>query len=120
MSTTKVRSVIPFKNKIGQTKIKNLNSAIKELLADFEIEKLYLQAADHVKKRIDKEKNKELDPLIVGRGPVVALEEFTYLLTSTGSKFECGIINTAGISALVNSMKLLADVGLLKIKEHNK
>ena len=68
---------------------------------------------------LSEEKNKELDPLIVGGGPIIALEEFTYLLTSTDSKFECGIINTAGISALVNSMKLLSNVGLANIKEHD-
>lgn len=68
---------------------------------------------------ISEEMNKELDPLIVGGGPIIALEEFTYLLTSTGSKFECGIINSASISALVNSLKLLFDAGLDKIHEHD-
>ena len=39
-------------------------------------------------------------------------------LTSSGSKFECGIMNLANISGLTNSLELLSNVGLTKIQEH--
>lgn len=64
--------------------------------------------------------NQKIDPLIVGGNSVIALEEYFYQLTSSGSKFETGIINVAGIIALANSLKLLHEVGFSKIEEHEK
>jgi cysteine desulfurase/selenocysteine lyase len=61
---------------------------------------------------------KEMDPLIVGGGSIIALEETMFHLTSSGSKFECGIMNLANISGLTTSLELLSDVGLTKIQEH--
>ena len=61
---------------------------------------------------------KDMDPLIVGGGSIIALEERIYHLTSSGSKFECGIMNLANISSLICSMKLLANVGFSRIQEH--
>lgn len=61
---------------------------------------------------------KEMDPLIVGGGSIIALEETMFHLTSSGSKFECGIMNLANISGLTNSLELLSNVGLTKIQEH--
>ena len=61
---------------------------------------------------------KEMDPLIVGGGSVIALEETMYHLTSSGSKFECGIIDLANISALMTSLNILSQVGFSKIQEH--
>jgi cysteine desulfurase/selenocysteine lyase len=61
-----------------------------------------------------------MDPLIVGGGSIIALEETMYHLTSSGSKFECGIMNLANISALVTSLNTLSQIGLSKIYEHEK
>ncbi len=63
---------------------------------------------------------KEMNPLIVGGGSIITLEEEYYLLNSSGSKFETGLINLANISSMVNSMKLLSEVGFSKIQEHEK
>jgi cysteine desulfurase/selenocysteine lyase len=62
----------------------------------------------------------EMDPLIVGGGSIIALEEYSYLLNSSGSKFETGIINVANINAMTNSLELLSNFGLSKIQEHEK
>ncbi len=67
----------------------------------------------------DKIYNK-MDPLIVGGGSIIALEEYSYLLNSSGSKFETGIINVANINAMTNSLELLSNFGLSKIQEHEK
>ncbi|MCG3220340.1 MAG: aminotransferase class V-fold PLP-dependent enzyme [Candidatus Heimdallarchaeota archaeon] len=61
---------------------------------------------------------KEMNPLIVGGGSIIALEEKMFHLTSSGSKFECGIMNLANISGLTNSLELLSNVGLSKIQDH--
>jgi selenocysteine lyase/cysteine desulfurase len=61
---------------------------------------------------------KEMDPLIVGGGSIIALEETMYHLTSSGSKFECGIIDLANISALITSLNILSQVGFSNIQEH--
>ena len=62
----------------------------------------------------------KMDPLIVGGGSIIALEEHSYLLNSSGSKFETGIINVANIKAMTNSLELLSNFGLSKIQEHEK
>ncbi|NPD88085.1 MAG: aminotransferase class V-fold PLP-dependent enzyme [Asgard group archaeon] len=61
---------------------------------------------------------KAMNPLIVGGGSIIALEETMFHLTSSGSKFECGILNLANILGLTNSLELLSNVGLSKIQEH--
>lgn len=63
---------------------------------------------------------KEMDPLIVGGGSITTLEEKYYLLNSSGSKFETGILNCANISAMVNSLNVLSKVGLSKIEQHER
>jgi cysteine desulfurase/selenocysteine lyase len=62
--------------------------------------------------------DKEMDPLIVGGGSIIALEETMFHLTSSSSKFECGIMNLANITGLANSLELLSEIGLTKIQEH--
>lgn len=62
----------------------------------------------------------DMDPLIVGGGSIITLEEEYYLLNSSGSKFETGLLNLANISAMVNSLKLLSNVGFDKIYEHER
>ncbi|MCK4895257.1 MAG: aminotransferase class V-fold PLP-dependent enzyme [Candidatus Heimdallarchaeota archaeon] len=61
-----------------------------------------------------------MDPLLVGGGSVIALEEYSYILETSDSKFEPGIINVPGIAALSNSLKVLSDIGLEKIQNHEK
>lgn len=61
-----------------------------------------------------------MDPLLVGGGSVIALEEHLYILEKSESKFEPGIINVPGIVALSNSLKVLSDIGLDKIANHEK
>ncbi len=63
---------------------------------------------------------KEMDPLIVGGGSIITLDEKYYLLNSSGSKFETGILNCANISAMVNSLNVLSKVGLSKIEQHER
>ncbi|MBY9001897.1 MAG: aminotransferase class V-fold PLP-dependent enzyme [Candidatus Heimdallarchaeota archaeon] len=62
----------------------------------------------------------KMDPLLVGNGSVIALEENLYILEKSDSRFEPGIINVPGITALANSLKVLADIGLEKIAKHEK
>jgi cysteine desulfurase/selenocysteine lyase len=69
---------------------------------------------------LSKEVEKEMNPLIVGGGSIIALEETMYHLTSSTSKFEVGILNLANISALACSLELLSKVGLSKIQKHEK
>ncbi len=61
-----------------------------------------------------------MEPLIVGNGSVLALEEHMFHLGGSGSKFEAGIVNIAGIIAMVNSLKMLSDIGFTKIEEHER
>jgi cysteine desulfurase/selenocysteine lyase len=61
-----------------------------------------------------------MDPLIVGGGSIIALEEYSYMLNSSGSKFETGIVNVANINAMVNSLEILSNFGFSKIQEHEK
>ena len=61
-----------------------------------------------------------MDPLIVGGGSIIALEEYLYVLEKSDSKFEPGIINVPGIVALANSLKVLSNIGLEKIQTHEK
>jgi len=61
-----------------------------------------------------------MNPLVVGSSSVLALEENMFQLGGTGSKFEAGIVNIAGIIALVNSLKLISEVGFTKIESHEK
>ncbi len=68
----------------------------------------------------NKEIYDSMDPLIVGGGSIIALEEYSYILNSSGSKFETGIVNVASIDAMVNSLEILSNIGLSKIQEHEK
>ncbi len=61
-----------------------------------------------------------MDPLIVGGGSIIALEEYSYFLNSSGSKFETGLVNVANIDAMVNSLEILSNFGLSKIQDHEK
>ncbi len=61
-----------------------------------------------------------MDPLLVGGGSIIALEEYLYVLEKSDSKFEPGIINVPGIVALANSLKVLSNIGLEKIQTHEK
>ncbi|MHA1202250.1 MAG: aminotransferase class V-fold PLP-dependent enzyme [Candidatus Heimdallarchaeaceae archaeon] len=61
-----------------------------------------------------------MDPLLVGGGSIIALEEYLYILEKSDSKFEPGIINVPGIVALSNSLKVLSNIGLEKIQAHEK
>ncbi len=61
-----------------------------------------------------------MDPLLVGGGSVIALEEYLYILEKSDSKFEPGIINVPSIVALSNSLKVLSHIGLDKIANHEK
>jgi len=61
-----------------------------------------------------------MDPLLVGGGSIIALEEYLYVLENSDSKFEPGIINVPGIVALSNSLKVLSNIGLEKIQNHEK
>jgi cysteine desulfurase/selenocysteine lyase len=63
---------------------------------------------------------KRMDPLLVGGGSIIALEEYLYVLERSDAKFEPGIINVAGIVALSNSLKVLSNIGLEKIQTHEK
>ncbi len=60
----------------------------------------------------------KMDPLIVGGNSIITLEEEYYLLTSSGSKFETGLVNCANISSMVNSLRILSNVGFSKIQDH--
>ncbi|MCE7740829.1 MAG: aminotransferase class V-fold PLP-dependent enzyme [Candidatus Heimdallarchaeota archaeon] len=62
----------------------------------------------------------DMDPLIVGGGSIITLEEEYYLLNSAGSKFETGLLNIANISSMTNSLKLLSEVGFTKIQQHEE
>ncbi len=61
-----------------------------------------------------------MDPLLVGGGSIIALEEYLYVLENSDSKFEPGILNVPGIVALSNSLKVLSNIGLEKIQNHEK
>ncbi|MHA1345353.1 MAG: aminotransferase class V-fold PLP-dependent enzyme [Candidatus Heimdallarchaeaceae archaeon] len=61
-----------------------------------------------------------MDPLIVGGGSVIALEEYFYVLEKSESRFEPGIINVPGLAALANSLEVLSEIGLEKIQTHEK
>jgi len=61
-----------------------------------------------------------LHPLIVGRNSIIALEEYRYQLTSSGSKFETGIMNVGEIKALSTSLKILSSIGFSRIKKHEE
>ena len=63
---------------------------------------------------------KNMEPLIVGSGSILGLEEYMFQLGGTGSNFEAGIVNVAGIIALVNSLIMLTEVGFEKIELHEK
>ncbi|MHA1200181.1 MAG: aminotransferase class V-fold PLP-dependent enzyme [Candidatus Heimdallarchaeaceae archaeon] len=62
----------------------------------------------------------DMDPLVVGGGSIITLEEEYYLLNSAGSKFETGLLNVANISSMVNSLKLLSEVGFPTIQQHEE
>ena len=62
----------------------------------------------------------DMDPLIVGGGSIISLEEEYYLLNSSGSKFEVGLMNLANIGSMVNSLEILSSIGLSKIEKHEK
>jgi len=69
---------------------------------------------------ISNEIEKEFDPILVGGGSVVSVNESDYRLSSIPNKYEPGSLNIASISGLANSLQLLSDVGFEKIRKHEQ
>ncbi len=65
-------------------------------------------------------KRKHVEPLIVGTNSINHMDEKTYSLSNTFNSFETGFINTPAIVSMVNSFKVLNEIGLEKIHAHQK
>jgi len=63
---------------------------------------------------------KEFNPVLIGGGAVVSVNESDYRLSSAPNKYEPGSLNIASISGLANSLQLLSNVGFEKIKKHEQ
>ena len=69
---------------------------------------------------VSNEIEKEFNPILIGGGSVVSVNESDYRLSSIPSKYEPGSLNIASISGLANSLQLLSDVGFEKIRKHEQ
>jgi len=69
---------------------------------------------------ISNEIEKEFNPVLIGGGAVVSVNESDYRLASVPNKYEPGSLNIASISGLANSLQLLSDVGFEKIRKHEQ
>jgi len=69
---------------------------------------------------LSKEMLDKTEPLLVGGGSVILLEQQKFKLASGSGKFEPGVLNAGAIAGLTNSLQLLADIGFNKIQKHEK
>lgn len=65
-------------------------------------------------------KENHVEPLIVGTNSINYIDEKTYSLSNTFNSFETGFINTPAIVSMVNSFKVLNEIGLEKIHAHQR
>ena len=62
----------------------------------------------------------KFDPILVGNGAVVSVNRLGYKLSSMPYKFEPSSLNLPSIAGLANSLRLLSEVGFLKIENHEQ
>ena len=67
---------------------------------------------------LSKEILEKTEPLLVGGGSVISLEQQKFKLASGSGKFEPGVLNAGAIAGLANSLQLLSDIGFDKIQNH--
>ncbi|MHA1115956.1 MAG: aminotransferase class V-fold PLP-dependent enzyme [Candidatus Heimdallarchaeaceae archaeon] len=62
----------------------------------------------------------EFDPVLVGSNSIRLMKKDEYELAAPSLKYEPGVPNLPGIIALAKSLEVLKEIGLEKIKEHEK